>query len=61
MLARVSWPAVTTTSVAGTLARRRGQAGRNLLRVLDGQYYFVVLAVGQVDDDPGVVAVADGG
>ena len=33
----------------GALARRRGQAGRNLLRVLDGQYDSVVLAVGQVD------------
>src|SRR5271170_3862481 len=47
-------------SVAGTLARRRGQAGRGFVWVLDGQYYCVVLAVGQVDDDPRVVAVADG-
>jgi hypothetical protein len=38
----------------------RGQASRDLLGVLDGQYYSVVLAVGQVDDDPGFVAVAEG-
>ena len=42
------------------LVRRRGQAGRNLLRVLDGQYDFVVFAVGHVEDNPGVVAMADG-
>jgi hypothetical protein len=40
--------------VGATLARRRGQAGRDFLRVLDGQYDCVVLAVGQVDDDPGL-------
>lgn len=45
---------------ACALARRLGQAGRNLLRVIDGQYYLVVFAVGQVDDNSGVVAVANG-
>jgi hypothetical protein len=46
--------------VDATLARWRGQAGGNVFRVLDGQYYFVVLAVSQVDDYPGAAAVADG-
>ena len=43
-----------------TLARRRGQAGHYIFGVLDGQYDAVVPGVGQVDDNPGVVAVAYG-
>ena len=46
--------------IAKTLARRRGQAGHYIFRVLDGQYDAVVPGVGQVDDNPGVVAVAYG-
>lgn len=42
------------------LARRRGQARHHIFRVLDGQYDAVVPGVGQVDDNPGVVAVAYG-
>jgi hypothetical protein len=34
--------------------------GRNVLWVLDGQYYCVVLAVSQIDGNPGLVTVADG-
>ena len=44
----------------GASLMRCGQAGRDLLGVLDGRYYCVVLAVGQVDGDPGFVAVAGG-
>src|SRR5580704_17986846 len=47
-------------SVDATLARRRGQAGHDLLRVLDRQDYSVVLAVSQVDDYSEGAAVADG-
>jgi hypothetical protein len=38
-------PILTAASVGATLTRR-GQAGYNLLRVLDSQHYPVVLAVG---------------
>jgi hypothetical protein len=46
--------------VDATLAWRRGQAGHDLLWVLDRQDYSVVFAVSQVDDYPRGAAVADG-
>jgi hypothetical protein len=55
-----SWAPIRTAALVDASLTRLGQTGRNILRIFDGHYYSVVFAVGQVDDYPGVVAVADG-